>query len=89
LIIAAALATAAPLPAGALARRPLSERDVGGGRVQRARVADLRVLPYQGGPVLHWNRTHLIFWAPEGSGLTFEATLIGRPTAKSLMDGYY
>ena len=26
-------------------------------------------LPYGGGPVLHSNRTHPIFWAPAGSGL--------------------
>jgi PKD domain-containing protein len=30
-------------------------------------------LPYGGGPVLHWNRTHVIFWQPTGSGLTFDA----------------
>jgi PKD domain-containing protein len=29
-------------------------------------------LPYGGGPVLHANRTHLIFWQPQGSGLTFD-----------------
>ncbi len=29
-------------------------------------------LPYGGGPVLHWNRTHVIFWQPDGSGLTFD-----------------
>jgi len=29
-------------------------------------------LPYNGGPVLHSNRTHLIFWQPSGSGLEFE-----------------
>ena len=29
-------------------------------------------LPYGGGPVLHANRTHLIFWQPLGSGLTFD-----------------
>jgi hypothetical protein len=29
-------------------------------------------LPYGGGPVLHSNRTHLIFWQPSGSGLTYE-----------------
>ena len=34
-----------------------------------ARTADL---PYGGGPVLHSNRTHLIFWAPAGSGLAFD-----------------
>ena len=29
-------------------------------------------LPYGGGPVLHSNRTHVIFWAPADSGLAFE-----------------
>ncbi len=29
-------------------------------------------LPYGGGPVLHSNRTHLIFWQPQGSGLTYD-----------------
>ncbi|MDQ6606605.1 MAG: PKD domain-containing protein [Actinomycetota bacterium] len=28
-------------------------------------------LPYRGGPVLHSNRTHVIFWAPGGSGLAY------------------
>ncbi len=36
----------------------------------RARIANL---PYHRGPVLHSNRTHLIFWQPVGSGLTFDA----------------
>ena len=30
-------------------------------------------LPYEGGRVLHSNRTHLIFWQPAGSGLAFDA----------------
>ena len=34
-----------------------------------AHVADVS---YGGGEVLHFNRTHLIFWAPAGSGLTFD-----------------
>ncbi len=29
-------------------------------------------VPYGGGPVLHSNRTHLIFWQPAGSGLTYD-----------------
>jgi hypothetical protein len=29
-------------------------------------------LPYGGGPVLHSNRTHLIFWQPSGSGMSFD-----------------
>ncbi len=36
----------------------------------RARVADVLS---GGGPVLHSNRTHLIFWQPAGSGLRFES----------------
>ena len=31
-----------------------------------------RTCPYGGGPVMHSNRTHLIFWEPAGSGLTFD-----------------
>ena len=34
-----------------------------------ARVANL---PYQGGPVMHSNRTHVIFWQPGGSTLTYD-----------------
>lgn len=39
-------------------------------RIAMASQAD--GLPYQGGPVLHSNRTHPIFWEPQGSGLTFD-----------------
>jgi hypothetical protein len=35
-------------------------------------IARMANLPYGGGPVLHSNRTHLIFWQPAGSGLTFD-----------------
>jgi PKD domain len=35
-------------------------------------VAHAADVPYGGGPVLHSNRTHVIFWQPEGSGLTFD-----------------
>jgi hypothetical protein len=37
---------------------------------------------YHGGPVLHSNRTHLIFWQPKGSGLRF------RPGYVSLIRGF-
>jgi hypothetical protein len=37
----------------------------------RARIA--AALPYHGGPVLHSNRTHVIFWQPAGSNMQFEA----------------
>jgi hypothetical protein len=39
-------------------------------RQPRAHIANL---PYGGGPVLHSNRTHVIFWQPSGSGLTFDS----------------
>ena len=39
-------------------------------------------LPYGGGPVLHSNRTHPIFWAPAGSGLAFD------PGYESLVDTF-
>lgn len=35
-------------------------------------VAHAANLPYGGGPVLHANRTHLIFWEPAGSGMRFD-----------------
>jgi len=35
----------------------------------RAHAANL---PYGGGPVLHSNRAHLIFWQPAGSGMSFD-----------------
>ena len=51
-------------------------RDVPGGTVgvpMQGHMASRHPdLPYGGGPVLHSNRTHVIFWAPDGSGLGFE-----------------
>jgi hypothetical protein len=49
-------------------------RDVPTGAVIHAHAAAARHanLPYAGGPVLHSNRTHVIFWAPAGSGLGFD-----------------
>jgi hypothetical protein len=41
-------------------------------RPATAPVAHAARLFYEGGPVLHANRTHLIFWAPSNWGLTFE-----------------
>lgn len=42
-------------------------------RAHAGTASDEGNLPYDGGPVLHSNRTHVIFWQPQGSGLTFEA----------------
>jgi PKD domain len=41
-------------------------------RISRAIDGHAANLPYGGGPVLHRNRTHLIFWEPSGSGLSFD-----------------
>jgi hypothetical protein len=40
----------------------------------QGRIASIRHanLPYGGGPVLHSNRTHVIFWAPADSSLGFD-----------------
>jgi hypothetical protein len=35
-------------------------------------VAHAANLPYGVGPILHSNRTHVIFWEPAGSGLSFD-----------------
>jgi hypothetical protein len=49
-------------------------RDVptGAGPLQAHLAAHRQNLPYGGGPVLHSNRTHVIFWEPGGSGLAFD-----------------
>ncbi len=49
-------------------------RDVPSGTRLEAQIAAARHanLPYGGGPVLHSNRTHVIFWSPSGSGLAFD-----------------
>jgi hypothetical protein len=49
-------------------------RDQGAHVARLARRADAQAskLPYGGGPVLNWNRTHVIFWQPAGSGLSFD-----------------
>ncbi len=43
-----------------------------GAHVDPRPVARAAQIPYLGGPVLHSNRTHLIFWAPGGSRLGFD-----------------
>lgn len=51
-------------------------------RISRDVYAHASNLPYGGGPVLHRNRTHLIFWEPAGSGLSFD------PGYESLMETF-
>jgi hypothetical protein len=43
-----------------------------GGHPPRGPIARAANLPYGGGPVMHSNRTHVIFWTPSGSGLQYD-----------------
>ena len=75
-LIGAACAVAlAGLFAAAAQAKPIARvipdipSQIAGPRSPQAQAANL---PYGGGPVLHSNRTHVIFWQPSGSGLTFD-----------------
>ena len=73
----AALAVAVGLLAGAAASAqadPIAGAvpDLPSAHVARPPRAHAANLPYGGGPVLHSNRTHVIFWQPSGSGMTFD-----------------
>src|SRR5579859_3497170 len=74
LVLAASLAVLFPAAAQARHRFGGMIKDVGARatRAERARIAGSQVLPYGGGAVLHHNRTHLIFWQPAGSPLTYD-----------------
>jgi hypothetical protein len=77
-LITAALVLLVAMPASAQARRflgivpdvPSRAADVP--TATHALMAHRTNLPYGGGPVLHANRTHPIFWDPVGSGLAFD-----------------
>ena len=74
--LAAVMALAALLAGAAQAKIISLAHDVPSGTA--AHIAHIGMLPeaadlpYNGGRVLHSNRTHAIFWEPAGSGLTFE-----------------
>ncbi len=82
-VLAAMIVLATPaMTAGAAAHAPVSAdanvRDVvpdipTGGHLKPRPLARIANLPDGGGIVLHSNRTHLVFWAPAGSGLGFDA----------------
>ena len=82
-LIAASLAAALPALAYAHGRIVVA-RDAGArkARVDHGWASDFAALPYGGGPVLHRDRTHLIFWQPTGSGLTFD------PGYQALIEGF-
>jgi hypothetical protein len=71
----AALAALAPAPAAAQTVAGLALDLPSHGRGAHAAQArpHANSLNYSGGPVLHSNRTHVIFWQPSGSGLSFES----------------
>lgn len=82
LLLGVGLALLALAPASASARGAGGLlRDIPTGTHHAPRAIDHTNLPYGGGPVLHSNRTHVIFWQPSGSGLSFDpgyVTLIER-----------
>jgi hypothetical protein len=61
------------------------------GHVARRYAPRTANLSYGGGPVLHSNRSHVIFWQPAGSGLSFEpgyAALVERFLAQVAADSH-
>jgi len=68
----AATAALTPVSADATLRGVVPDIPTGG-HLKRRPLARIANLPDGGGIVLHSNRTHLIFWAPAGSGLGFDA----------------
>jgi hypothetical protein len=95
LIPVAAIALTAPSPAAANPKRIGGVvPDVrSGGHVSRAYAprGASEHLSYGGGPVLHFNRAHVIFWQPSGSGLSFEpgyAALIERFLSQVAADSH-
>lgn len=76
-VLAGALALLAALAPGAQAKsfggmiRDLPNSRAAAARHPQAQASTAN-LPYRGGPVLHSNRTHVIFWQPSGSGLNFD-----------------
>ena len=74
-LLGAVLVLYAVQPAGAQARQFIGgiEQDVPtGAHVEAHAAGHQSLLPYGGGPVLNSNRTHVIFWDPAGSGLSFD-----------------
>jgi hypothetical protein len=86
-VVAVVVAAAAPA-AGAVRPTPVADVPTRA-HLARARIAAAGV-SYGGGPVMHSEHTHVIFWTPSGSGLTFDpgyeeqvATFLGRVAADS------
>ncbi len=92
LLVLAVMALLLAIPATADARTRAQPKIFGGviadiptgGHVHAAPLARAAAdLPYGGGPVLHSNRTHVIFWTPAGSpGLTYD------PGYQSLVESF-
>ena len=73
LAIALAVPLAVPAGAGAHGIGGLVADVSSGAHVSHPPMAHASALDYGGGPVLHSNRTHVVFWAPTGSDLTYES----------------
>ncbi len=71
-LAAAATGGLAPVSADATVRGVVPDIP-SNGHLRPRPLARIASLPYGSGIVLHTNRTHLIFWAPAGSGLGFDA----------------
>jgi hypothetical protein len=80
-LVAALFALPALSAASPASARPLQEKKFFGAVVPDtptgvhtplAPIARIANLPYNDGPVMHSNRTHVIFWQPSGSTLTYD-----------------
>jgi PKD domain len=73
LLVAAPAHAEAGRVAGIVRDIPTGASDVPTATPFHARMAEHHAnLPYGGGPVLHSNHSHVIFWEPAGAGLGFE-----------------
>jgi len=70
--LVAALSTAVPGASAHTLSGVAADVPTGGHGIRSASRAHTASLDYYNGPVLHSNRTHLIFWQPSGSGLSFD-----------------
>ena len=68
-LLLGAAAAAAPAPSMKHFSGIVPDVPTGGDVPPIARIANL---PYGGGPVMHSNRTHVIFWQPRDSTLTYD-----------------
>lgn len=76
LVSAAAFAVGASPAAAYLISGKVPDLPTGAHAPRAARPLGANV-DYQGGPVMHSNRTHIIFWDPSGAGLSWDPGYVG------------